>query len=184
MEFSELLLKRESCRKFSDIPVSRGDLVKIIDAGRMAPSACNSQPWKFMVVDSSDAKEKLCDALVLDDGKTGAPWRKEVPAFIVFLEQDAKVVPMVREYYGGTQRFAAGDMGGACLNMCYRATELGLSTCIIGITNERKMKALFGIPDPSRVRFVLAIGYAKEETKPRKKERKDIDEVVCFNLYK
>ena len=184
MDFSELLLKRESCRLYGDKPVSREDLIKIADAGRLAPSACNSQPWKFMIVDEPEAKAKLCDALVLDDGSTGAPWRESVPAFIVFIEEKADVKPIVVDYYHDTQHFASGDIGAACLNMCYAATELGLSSCIIGVTNKEKWEKNFDIPDGSKVKFVLAVGYAKTETEPRKKIRKEIDEVVCFNEYK
>lgn len=184
MNFEELMLKRESCRAYQDKPVSREDIKKVLEAGILAPSACNSQPWKFLVIDEPEAKAKLCDALVTDDGKTGAPWRDQVPAFILFVEQKANVVPMVIEHYNDSQRFAAGDLGAACVSMCYRAAELGLSTCIIGLANEKKMEELLNIPDGLSVRCVLAVGYAKEDAAPRKKVRKDFDEVVCFNEYK
>ena len=184
MDFNELLLKRESCRTYDGSPVSREELLEIADAGRLTPSACNSQPWKFMIVDEPEAKKKLCDALVLDDGRTGATWREDVPAFIVFIEEHANVFPVVKEYYGDDQRFAQGDIGAACLNMCYEATSLGLSTCVIGLSNKEKWEKLFGIPNGSAVRFVLAVGHTKEQGEPRKKVRKSIDEVVCFNAYK
>ena len=66
MTFKEMLEKRESCRAFSGRPVTRDDLMKLVEAGRLSPSGCNAQPWKFIVVDAPDAKEKLCDALVVD----------------------------------------------------------------------------------------------------------------------
>ena len=73
-----------------NIPPEREKLEKIAEIARLAPSACNSQPWKFIVIDSPEAKEKLCDAIVVDGGVTGAPWRHNVSAFIVFVEQIAK----------------------------------------------------------------------------------------------
>ena len=182
--FGELLLKRESCRMYSDKPVSREDLIKIAEAGRLTPSACNSQPWKFMIADEPEAKAKVCDALVLDNGDTGAVWRNDVAAFIVFIEENAVVKPIVVDYYADSQHFAAGDIGAACLNMCYQATELGISSCIIGVTNKEKWEKNFGIPDGSRVKFVLALGYAKNDAAPRKKVRKPLEEVTCFNEYK
>ena len=134
MDFLEIMRQRKSCRSFNpDKPVSREDLLKIIEAGRLSPSGCNSQPWKFIVVDSPEAKLKLCDAIVVKDGATGAPWRHQVPAFIILVEQTAKVMPIVVDYYQDTQRFAPGDIGAACMNMCHEAFSLGLSSCIIGM---------------------------------------------------
>ena len=110
MRFEEMLLKRESCRSYRDSPVAREDLEKICRAGILSPSACNSQPWKFLVVDEPEAREKLCDALLLPNGKTGAPWREQCPAFIVLVEQKANVMPIVLNYYHDSQYFARGDL--------------------------------------------------------------------------
>ena len=181
MKFEEMLLKRESCRAYRDQPVSREDILKVCDAGRLSPSGCNSQPWKFIVVDEPEAKARLCDALLLENGKTGAPWREQCPAFIVIVEQKANVMPIVLTYYQDSQRFAQGDIGMAAMNMCYQAMELGLSTCIIGMNSQEKMETALGIPDHSTVRLVLALGYAAEEKEPRPKMRKPLEEVVCFN---
>ena len=181
MKFEEMLLKRESCRAYRDQPVSRADLLKICDAGRLSPSGCNAQPWKFIVVEETEAKRRLCDALMLENGKTGAPWREQCGAFIVLVEQHANVMPAVLEYYKDSQRFAQGDIGMAALNMCYQAMELGLSTCIIGMNSQVKMEQAMGIPDHGVVRLVLAVGYPAEEKAPRPKMRKPLEEVVCFN---
>ena len=91
MRFEEMLLQRESCRSYGDRPVSREDLLKICEAGRLTPSACNSQPWKFLIVDDANAKAKLCDALVVENGNSGAVWREDCPAFIVLLEHTEPV---------------------------------------------------------------------------------------------
>ena len=184
MKFEEMLLKRESCRAYADKPVSREDLIKICEAGRLTPSGCNSQPWKFIVVDEPEAKAKLCDALLLKEGITGAPWREQCPAFIVFVEQEAKVMPGVLAIYNDSQRFAPGDIAMASLNMCYQAMELGLSTCMLGMLDQKKMEEYFGIPEGAEVRLALAVGYAKEEKEPRKKMRKPFDEVVSFNNWR
>lgn len=184
MTFEEMLLKRESCRSYLDKPVSRDDLIKICEAGRLTPSACNAQPWKFLIIDEADTKAKLCDALVVKGGKTGAPWREQCPAFIVFVEQKARLLPAAIEYYNDSQRFAQGDIGMASLNMCYQAMELGLSTCMLGMLDQEKMQKHFGIPEGQEVRLALAVGYSKEEKEPRPKIRKSFDEVVCINEWK
>ena len=184
MDFLDIMNRRKSCRAYqSDKPVAREDLLKIIEAGRLTPSGCNSQPWKFIVVDSPEAKEKLCDAIVTDEGTTGAPWRREVPAFIIFVEQPAKLMPAVVKHYRDTQRFAQGDIGAACMNMCHEAFSLGLGTCIIGVNEQSKMEKHFGIPHGSEVRLVLAVGYPVDAS-PVAKVRKPLDEVCCFNAWK
>lgn len=183
MDFLSMMEKRESCRIFDGRPASREDLVKIVEAGRLSPSGCNAQPWKFIVVDEPEALEKLRDTLVLENGATGAPWRDQVSSFIIAVETPAKVMPAVIEYYKDSQRFAPGDIGMAVMNMCYEAMELGLSTCIIGMRDQKKMEASFNIPEGYDVRMVLAVGYAKEKTEPRKKIRKPLDEICSFNSW-
>ena len=183
MKFEEMLLKRESCRAYQDRAVSREDLLKICEAGRLTPSGCNAQPWKFMIVDESEARAKMCDALTVEGGKTGAPWGKSCPAFIALVEQKADVKPLVLDYYKDSQVFAQGDIGMACMNMCYQAMELGLSTCVIGLNDQQKMESSFGIPEGARVRMVLAIGYSAEKNTMRPKIRKSLDEIVCINKW-
>ena len=183
MDFLEIMQQRKSCRAF--IPgkqVSREDLLKIVEAGRLSPSGCNSQPWKFLVIESPEAKEKLCDAVVVENGLTGAPWRHQVSAFIIFVEVEAKVMPSVVAHYHNTQRFAPGDIGAACMNMCHEADSLGLATCIIGMNDQKKMENYFGIPAGHDARLVLAIGYAAEAA-PVNKVRKPLEEVCSFNHW-
>ena len=184
MDFLDIMNQRKSCRAYDPAKqVSREDLLKIVEAGRLSPSGCNSQPWKFIVVDSPEAKEKLCDAVVVGNGVTGAPWRHQVSAFIIFVEQKADVKQVVIDHYHDTQRFAQGDIGAACMNMCHEAFSLGLSTCVIGMNDQAKMEKHFGIPQGNEARLVLAIGYAADET-PVKKIRKPLEEVCCFNEWK
>ncbi len=183
MDFLEIMNSRASCRSYDPgKPVSRDDLKKIVEAGRLTPSACNSQPWKFIVVDEPEAREKLCDALVVESGRSGAPWRHEVPAFIILVEQPAKVMQTVLSYYGDSQHFAAGDIGAACMNMCHEANSLGLSCCVIGMNDQKKMEKHFGIPEGRTARLVLAIGYAAEEVHPAK-VRKETEDICSFNHW-
>lgn len=183
MDFLTMMQTRKSCRAYQDKPVSREDLLKIVEAGRLTPSGCNSQPWKFIVVDEKEAKEKLCDAIVVENGMTGAPWRAQVPAFIILCEMEAMVKPSIVEHYKTTQRFAQGDIGAACMNMCYMAMELGLSTCMIGMNDQKKMEEYFGIPEGHEARLVLAIGYSAETNPATNKIRKPLEEVCSFNQW-
>lgn len=183
MDFLEIMQQRRSCRSYQpDRVIPREDLIKIVEAGRLSPSGCNSQPWKFIVVDSPEAKEKICDAVVVGNGITGAPWRHNVSAFIIFVEQTAKVMPAVFDHYKDTQRFAQGDIGAACMNMCHEAFSLGIDSCIIGMNDQNKMEQYFGIPHGADVRLVLALGYGAEQP-PMQKVRKSPEEVCSFNKW-
>ena len=183
MDFLEMMQKRRSCRAYDPAKsVSREELIKIVEAGRLTPSGCNSQPWKFIVIDSPEAKEKLCDAVVVENGVTGAPWRDQVSAFIIFVEQPANVKPVVVDHYHDTQRFAQGDIGAACMNMCHEAFSLAIASCIISMNDQQKMEQHFGIPQGYDARLVLALGYAAEET-PVNKVRKPLDEICSFNAW-
>jgi len=183
MEFAAMMQTRRSCRAYLDKPVSREDLLTIVEAGRLTPSGCNAQPWKFIVVDEPAAKEKLCDALVVEGGMTGAPWRGQVPAFIILCEQPANVMPVIVEYYGDTQRFAQGDLGAAAMNMCHQAMDLGLDTCILGVNDQAKMEQHFGIPAGHTARLVIAVGYAALDAVFPPKVRKPLEEVCSFNHW-
>ena len=183
MDFLDIMRQRKSCRAYQPgKTIPRETLLKIVEAGRLSPSGCNSQPWKFIVVDSPEAKTKLCEALVLSNGSTGSPWRHQVSAFIILVEQKAKVMQGVLDYYHDSQRFAPGDIGAACMNMCHEAFSLGLDTCIIGMSDQTKMEKYFNIPQGREVRMVLAIGHAANNP-PMNKVRKALDEVCSFNSW-
>jgi len=182
MDFMKIMQQRCSCRSFTDKPVAREDLMQIIEAGRLTPSGCNAQPWKFIVVDEAEALQKVRDALVLENGKTGCPWRDQVQAFIILCEMPAKVMPAVLEYYGTTQRFAQGDLGAACMNMCHQAMAMGLDTCILGMHDREKLRSSFGLPEEAEARLILAVGYGAQQGAV-KKIRKSTEEICSFNRW-
>lgn len=170
MSFFELINKRESCRDYIDKKVDKELLVKCIDAARLTPSACNSQPWSFVVVNSEEKSP-----LVAQCAQTAGlnKFTDNVPAFIVICEEEAKLIG------GISQKYAGGDVGAATLNICYAATELGLSTCIMGSVDREKLKEILGLPESKNIRLVLAVGYANSD-KIRNKVRKPIDEIMTY----
>ena len=130
MDFEALQATRESCRVYSDRPVPRETLAHLVDVARLAPSGCNAQPWRFIIIDEPEARAKLIEALD-DDGLTGCPWGDRVPNFILICEDEAHVKPGVAEHYGA-QHFAQMDIGMAAMALCYEATSMGLGTCWLG----------------------------------------------------
>lgn len=181
MDFEALQHTRESCRSYRQEPVRRSMLTHLVDVARLAPSGCNAQPWRFLVVDEPIPRAKLIEALD-DDGLTGCPWGGQVPAFILLCEEQAHLKPAVEARYGA-QHFAQMDIGMAAMALCYEATAQGLGTCIIGTMNQKKLHDAFGIPDERVVRLIIAVGYPAQEGAPRPKVRKPLEEVIRFNCW-
>ena len=180
MEFSELIKKRESCRAYSDKKVPREKLMALIEAAGLSPSGCNSQPWRFIVVDEENKVKEL--GQLLFDSETGINRHAaEASALIVILETRAKLKKCI-EQRDGSQIYAQMDIGSATAYLTLKAASEGLSTCIMGWYEQGKIKEFLGIPEDLIVRLVVTVGYA-ETPEIRKKVRKNTEEIVSFNQY-
>ena len=173
-DFYELAQRRQSCRNFKDKAVDGELLVRCVKAASLAPSACNSQPWKFVIV-TNDEKKGALAKLVQEIGLN--KWAEAAPAFIVVAEEAAPVLmPIVVEHYD-SKRYSEGDVGMATAYLILEAAEHGLGCCIIGTFNDADVKALLGLPEGDTVRAVVALGYAADES-VRQKKRKDVSEIA------
>lgn len=175
MDFLKLITVRESCRNYTGEPVPREKLVAVLNAARMAPSACNSQPWSFVVADNPEAARRAAEC-VQDSGAN--KFTDQAPAFIIVLEERAQLSPRIADTMD-SQHFAQIDIGLVTAHLCLAAAEEGLGTCIMGLFNEEKTKAYFDIPADKRVRLIVSVGYSADQA-PRTKKRKTLDEVARF----
>jgi nitroreductase len=175
-----LIGRRQSCRSFDpQRAVERDKLVACLEAARLSPSACNSQPWRFVAVDDPQRVEQV--ARCVQDTKMNR-FTECCTCFVVVVEGAQNLSAKV----GGSlknQQYAAIDIGIAAAHLVLAATELGLGSCILGWFNERRLKMMLGIPKTRRVRLVVALGYAAEGDPLREKDRKDFSEVVSFNKF-
>ena len=175
MDFLNVCARRQSCRSYADKPVEREKLVRCIEAARLAPSACNSQPWSFVVVDNPALVPEVAKC-TQQLGANG--FASEVKAFIVALEEHAVLSPRIKGFMD-SQSFAKGDLGGAVLSICLEAETLGLGTCIMGIFDREGLCNLLDIPKEKRFFCVIAVGYPTSD-KVRDKIRKPLEEIVRF----
>ena len=170
----KLIETRESCRNFDTRPVDKALLCRMVEAARLSPSACNSQPWRFTVVSG----EKRAALAQCTQGLGMNKFTSDAPAFIVISEEKAtlmaKIAGSVKD-----QQYAPIDIGLTTAHLCLAATALGLSTCILGWFDEAEVKALLGDTVGSRIRLILAVGYAKNDSL-RPKKRKDMEEILYF----
>ena len=171
MDFSELMYKRQSCRSYDENrEVEPEKLEAILEAARVAPSACNSQPYHFTVCRGQKAKEvaKATQGMGMNKFATQAP------VLIVVSEENysnsAALGAKIKN-----KDFRSIDIGIAVAYLTAAATEQGLSTCILGWLDDDKLRAACGLKQT--VRLVITLGYAADET-VRPKKRKDMAELV------
>lgn len=178
-EMLELILRRQSDRKYSDRPVEEEKLERIIEAARMAPSACNAQPWKFVVVNDP---EKL--------GRVAKAASAKVLGMNMFVEQAPVLIVIVRESpnfsskAGGlikSKDYSHIDIGIAAENICLQAAAEGLGSCILGWFDEKEVRSILGIPGSKRVELIISIGYSLSEYRQKRRKPKEI--TVSFNKY-
>ncbi|MDY4078708.1 MAG: nitroreductase family protein [Clostridium sp.] len=181
MNFFELINKRESVRGYLDKPVEREKIEKIIECARLSPSACNAQPWKFVVVDNKKIVEKisknLYDPLIGGINK----FALTSPVFIVVVGEKRNLTSKIGSVVKNKD-YTSMDIGIACENICLAATELGLGTCMMGWFKEKGIKKILEIPDKKEIHLVISLGY-HENKEPRKKVRKEINEIFSYNKY-
>lgn len=167
--FIELAKKRFSTRAFSDKPVEQEKLDLIIEAGRVAPTACNNQPQKVYIV-KSEAKRaalaKVCPCTY------NAPVVLAV-GYDVTRAAKGKVTQ-------GDYDFGETDDAIVTTHMMLEAADLGVDSCYVGWFNSDEVVAALGLPESVRVRALLPIGYKTEDFKPSPMHTKirDISETV------
>ena len=171
--------RRQSDRAYLDKKVEKEKLDRILEAGRLAPSACNSQPWKFIVVDDPELLRKVSSATSAKELGFNR-FTDQVPVFIVLVREKSKPIARV----GGAIKnkdYSLIDLGIAAENICLQAAAEGLGTCMLGWFNEKEIKKVLNIPLSRRAELVITLGYPAKAT--RKKSRKSIDDVVSYNGY-
>jgi nitroreductase len=181
MKFSELIKIRQSVRKYTTQPVDQEKIDTCLEAIRLSPSASNSQPWKFIVVDQPNLKKKVAKATF---SKTVSfnKFALQAPVLIVAVLEKSKLITQI----GGqikNKEWALIDIGIAAEHFCLQAAELGLGTCILGWFNENKLKDLLDIPEKKTVSLVITLGYPTENYPLREKIRKQMSEIVNYNKY-
>ena len=178
-EIFDLIISRQSDRKYSDRQVEKEKLGRIIEAGRMAPSSCNAQPWKFIVVTESGLIAKVAEAasakLIGMNGFVG-----QAKVIIVLVREQ----PNLSSKVGATIKnkdYSLIDIGIATENICLQAKAEGIGSCIIGWFDEGEIRKLLSIPKSKRVEVLITLGYSLSDQ--REKRRKPLEEVVSYNKY-
>ncbi len=178
-EMLEVIISRQSERGYYEKEVEGDKIERILEAGRMAPSACNSQPWTFIVVNEPELRKKVATAASARELGLNN-FIDQAPVLIVIIREKPKLISQA----GGALKnkdYSLIDIGIAAENICLQALTEGLGTCIIGWFNEKKVKDLLDVPQARRAELIITLGYSSKPQ--RKKDRKKREEVISFNGY-
>ena len=181
MNFAELIQKRRSVRRYSGRAISKEDIRKCLEAARLAPSACNSQPWTFMVIDDPALKDRVAGK-IFSGIYSMNKFAKEAPVLVAVISEKGKFLSRVGGQVRDTQYYLV-DIGIACEHFILQAQELGIGSCWIGWFDEKALKETMKISKDKKIDIVIALGYPAED-KIVPKTRKTLDEMSAFNVYR
>ena len=181
MKFLDLIIKRQSDRTYVEKTVDREIINRCLEAARLAPSASNSQPWTFVVVDDPELKDQVAN-------KTFGPlksFNKFVPQAPVIIAIVMEKPKLITEAGGRIKKkeYPLIDIGIAAEHFCLHAAEEGLGTCMLGWFDEKAVKKLINIPKNKNIPLLITLGYTPDEYRTRKKIRKDFEVIVKYNSY-
>jgi len=178
LPFQKLVEQRRSIRRYLEKPVDKEKILACIEAARLAPSADNVQPWRFLIIDDPQLKAKFS---------------KEAFSGIYYISRFAAQAPVLILVLGrldiianrlGKQiqkiHFYLIDIGIAGEHIVLQAEELGLGTCWIGWFNMRRARKIFNIPHKYKIVSLISMGYYEKKPIKRKKRRK-LEDIVWFN---
>jgi nitroreductase len=164
MDFFEAVKNRKSVREYSDKTVKKEFIEQIIDAGRLAATARNEQPWEFVVISDKEILKKICSMC------PNGPFIKDASCLVAVFSKDTK-------YY-------IEDCSAATQNMLLAIEALGLGGC--WVAGDKKdyaeaVKKIFNAPDSYKLVSMITVGYPKNQEKPHAK--KSLKDVLRWEKY-
>ncbi len=172
---------RQSVRKYDSRPVEKEKVLRCLEAARLAPSASNSQPWTFVVVDDPVLKDKVAKE-TFDTIARFNKFTVQAPVLVVFVIERPKLITQIGAAIKNKE-YPLIDIGIAAEHFCLQAAGEGLGTCMLGWFNEKPIKELLKIPEKKTIGLVVTLGYPEDDYPLREKIRKKFDKVVKFNSY-
>ena len=170
MDVLEAIRVRRSVRQYDKRPIPDEKLNQVLESLRLAPSACNYQPWRFILVTDEDIKNQLVDAA------NGQSFIADAPVIVVGCGFEEDAYPRM----AGSRSAVEIDVAIALDHLTLAAVEAGLGTCWIGAFSESKVKDILGVPDSVRVVALTPLGYPKSPKlifpvdESRRKKREEV----------
>jgi nitroreductase len=182
MTFLELVHARQSVRRYdASRPVEHDKVERCLEAARLAPSASNAQPWRFVVVDEPALRERVARATF---GAVVSFNRFSLlaPVLVVCVAEERSLKTKVGGFLK-VRRYSGMDMGIAAEHFCLQATEEGLGTCMLGWFDEGSVRNALQIPADKRIGLLITVGYPAADSESRPRMRRSLDEIRAYNRY-
>jgi len=168
MALIDTIKKRYSCRDYQDKPIEQEKYSQIFEAARLAPSARNTQDWRFVVVTDKATRIKIAHAA--NDQK----FLENASAVIIACSNDDKIMTC-------GQPIGAIDVSIALEHIALQAAELGLATCWVGSFFPDKVRAILSIPKDIEIIELMSLGYPADEQPPQ--QREPIENILCYEKW-
>lgn len=173
----ETIRQRFSVRSYADKPIEDEKLNLILEAGRLAPSATNSQPWHFYVVKNKAKIKEVGSNMPMGTGLFMNSFISKVPIIIVATAGPIDLLHRAASFMVNKKWYFL-DIGIALEHMVLIAWELGIGSCWVGIFNEKNVKKSLNIPKNEEVVAMLTLGYPKEGINIPQKKRKSLEDII------
>lgn len=177
MTVFDAISKRVSCRAYRPDAIPQGDLERVVEAARLAPSACNKQPWRFVIVRDAGLRGRIVREAFLPGIRMD--WALDAPAHVVIGMERALVTHRIAAAISGVD-YPWVDIGIAGEHLVLAATEMGIGSCWIGWVRPRPLAKLVGWPRAIKAVAVITLGYPREPecAVPPALRRKEIGEIA------
>lgn len=175
-DFLEICQHRSSCRSYTQQDIKNEEIEKCIECARLAPSACNKQPWRFIIVKDSDTCSNICKNALLPG--LPMPWTQTAPVIVILCIEKSFITHTLAPLLSGVN-YQLIDAGIAGEHFVLAAETLGLSSCWIGWFKEKKVKKITKITKNLRVVSLFTLGYpTKEHLAKEPSSRKKLQEIM------
>jgi len=162
--FTKLVGERFSCRSYRSDPVPREMVERILESARMAPSACNRQPWRFVVATEVGLRARLLDEGTLPG--LGMTWAASAPVVLVLGLKKSVITHRVAPLLSHVDN-ALLDLGIAGEHAVLQAAELGLGTCWIGWIRPKVVRKIVGWPPDITPQAMITLGWPEKQLERR-----------------
>jgi nitroreductase len=169
MALIDIICKRYYCRAYQQKPVEQEKLAQLFEAARLAPSAKNTQDWRFVVVTDEQVKRQIA-------GVTNRPDVFEKAGAIIAACSNSDYIMKCGQPIGPI------DIAIALEHIALQATELGLATCWIGSFETQKVRTILAVPDDIEIIELMTVGYPADE--PKQTNREPMEKIVCYGKWK
>ena len=176
--FLNLVRQRRSIRRYLEMPVEREKIMTCLEAARLAPSADNVQPWRFLVIDDPELKDRLSKQ-AFSGIYSISRFASQAPVLILIMSRLDIIANRIGKLIQDVH-FHLLDIGIAGEHIVLQAEDLGLGSCWIGWFNIRKTRKTLRIPRKYKIISMLALGYYEKRPKKERKS-KSLDDIVWFN---